>query len=89
MQEQKSRKWIGWSLLVIAEAAVVGLIAKYQGMAMGNMLSENARYLSDVIRNISEDELCMRFNSNVSPCVICPPEGDQYVYLVLPVRVFN
>ena len=49
----------------------------------------NARYLSDVIRNISEDELCMRFNSNVSPCVICPPEGDQYVYLVLPVRVFN
>lgn len=49
----------------------------------------NARYLSDVIRNISEDELCMRFNSNVSPCVICPPEGDQYIYLVLPVRVFN
>jgi DNA polymerase-3 subunit beta len=42
-----------------------------------------------VIRNISEDELCMRFNSNVSPCVICPAEGDQYVYLVLPVRVFN
>jgi len=49
----------------------------------------NARYISDVIRNISDDELCMRFNSNVSPCVICPPQGDQYTYLVLPVRVFN
>ena len=49
----------------------------------------NARYISDVIRNISDEELCMRFNSNVSPCVICPPEGDQYTYLVLPVRVFN
>ncbi len=48
----------------------------------------NARYLSDVIRNISDEELCMRFNSNVSPCVICPPEGEKYTYLVLPVRVF-
>ena len=31
----------------------------------------------------------MRFNSNVSPCVVCPVEGDGYLYLVLPVRVFN
>ncbi len=49
----------------------------------------NARYISDVIKNIGDDEISMRFNSNVSPCVICPPEGDQYIYLVLPVRVFN
>lgn len=48
----------------------------------------NARYLSDVIRNIGDEYLCMRFNSNVSPCVICPPEGEKYTYLVLPVRVF-
>jgi len=48
----------------------------------------NARYLSDVIRNISDEELCMRFNSNVSPCVICPSEGEKFTYLVLPVRVF-
>ena len=31
----------------------------------------------------------MRFNSNVSPCVICPTQGERYLYLVLPVRVFN
>ena len=31
----------------------------------------------------------MRFISNVSPCVICPTEGDAYLYLVLPVRVFG
>jgi DNA polymerase-3 subunit beta len=47
----------------------------------------NARYLSDVIRNIPEGELCMRFNSSVSPCVICPSEGDLYTYLVLPVKI--
>ena len=49
----------------------------------------NAKYITDVIRNISDDELCMKFNSNVSPCVVCPKEGDAYLYLILPVRVFN
>lgn len=54
----------------------------------GMDIAFNARYLTDVIRNISDEELSMRFNSNVSPCVICPPEGEKYTYLVLPVRVF-
>ena len=49
----------------------------------------NARYLSDVIRNVYTEEMCMRFNSNVSPCTIAPLEGDQFIYLVLPVRVLD
>lgn len=49
----------------------------------------NARYLYDVIRNVYTEELCMRFNSNVSPCVIAPVEGDHFTYLVLPVRVME
>lgn len=49
----------------------------------------NVRYITDVLKAISDDEICMRFNSNVSPCVICPTEGDSYLYLVLPVRMFN
>jgi DNA polymerase-3 subunit beta len=49
----------------------------------------NAKYITDVIRNITDDELCMHFNSNVSPCVVSPMEGDGYLYLILPVRVFG
>ena len=49
----------------------------------------NAKYITDVIRNITDEELCMKFNSNVSPCVVSPQEGDQYLYLILPVRVFQ
>ena len=49
----------------------------------------NARYLYDVIRNVYTEEMCMRFNSSVSPCTIAPLEGDQYIYLVLPVRVLD
>lgn len=49
----------------------------------------NVRYITDVLKALSDDTVRMRFNSNVSPCVICPTEGDSYLYLVLPVRVFN
>ena len=49
----------------------------------------NSRYIMDVIRNVTEEELCMKFNSNVSPCVIVPQSGDDYLYLILPVRVFQ
>lgn len=49
----------------------------------------NVRYITDVLKAISDDEVFMRFNSNVSPCVVCPTEGESYLYLVLPVRVFN
>ncbi len=47
----------------------------------------NARYLMDVIKNIDTPDMSMRFNTNVSPCVVCPVSGNQYTYLVLPVRV--
>ncbi|MBP3656032.1 MAG: DNA polymerase III subunit beta [Clostridia bacterium] len=49
----------------------------------------NIRYITDVLKAVADDEVAMRFNSNVSPCVICPTEGDSYLYLVLPVRVFG
>lgn len=49
----------------------------------------NAKYITDVIRNITDDEICMHFNSNVSPCVVSPLAGEQYLYLILPVRVFS
>lgn len=57
----------------------------------GNDLSIafNVRYITDVLKAISDDEVYMRFNSNVSPCVVCPTDGDSYLYLVLPVRMFN
>ncbi len=49
----------------------------------------NVRYLTDVLKALSDEQIVMRFNSNVSPCVVCPTEGENYLYLVLPVRVFG
>ena len=57
----------------------------------GNELSIafNSRYLTDIIHNIDGEKICMCFNSNVSPCLIKPVEGNEYKFLVLPVRIFN
>lgn len=49
----------------------------------------NARYISDVVKNMDEECCTLCMNTNVSPCVICPLDGDDYLYLVLPVRVYN
>ena len=49
----------------------------------------NSRYLTDIIHNIGDDRIRMCFNSNVSPCMIKPVEGDEFTFLVLPVRIFN
>lgn len=49
----------------------------------------NVRYITDVLKAISDEQVVMRFNSNVSPCVLCPVEGEAYLYLVLPVRTFG
>ena len=49
----------------------------------------NARYITDVIRNVTDENLCMKFNSNISPCVVVPENGDDFIYLILPVRTFQ
>ena len=48
----------------------------------------NARYISDVIKNVDDESCTLSMNTNMSPCVISPVEGDDYLYLVLPVRVY-
>ncbi|MGI6691989.1 MAG: DNA polymerase III subunit beta [Christensenellales bacterium] len=68
-------------------AAVERLPIDFEGSPLD--ISFNARYLLDVIRNIDTEDISMRFNTNVSPCVICPVEGNQYTYLVLPVRTID
>ena len=49
----------------------------------------NSRYLTDVFKVLSDEELYLDFNSNVSPCTVRPVDSDAFLYLVLPVRVYG
>ncbi|WP_130863089.1 DNA polymerase III subunit beta [Bacilliculturomica massiliensis] len=47
----------------------------------------NSKYVLDVLKVVSDDEVAMEFNNSVSPCLVKPVEGDAYEYLILPVRI--
>lgn len=49
----------------------------------------NARYFSDVLKALQDEDIYLDMNNNVSPCVIRPVQGDSYYYLILPVRIFS
>lgn len=47
----------------------------------------NPKYLIDSLKAIDDDEVYMHFNTPLSPCVFKPVEGEDYKYLVLPLRI--
>lgn len=47
----------------------------------------NAKYLLEVFKAINAEEVNMGFNSNISPCIVKPIQGDEFEYLILPVRI--
>lgn len=49
----------------------------------------NAKYLQDMMRAIDGDEFQMQLQTPLSPGVVRPIEGDAYMFLVLPVRVYS
>ncbi len=47
----------------------------------------NARYLLDALTAIGGDEVELRFDGPLSPGLIRPPTGEEYLYVIMPVRV--
>lgn len=51
------------------------------------VIAFNARYFMDILKAIGDDEVYIDFTTNISPCVFRPLEGDNFSYLLLPVRI--
>ena len=49
----------------------------------------NARYFTEALRVVSDEFLKLNFTSAVSPCVITSNDTDEFLYLILPVRIMN
>lgn len=47
----------------------------------------NSKYLLDGLKAIKSDDIIMKFNTNITPCVIEPVGDENFVYLILPVRI--
>lgn len=51
------------------------------------VIAFNPKYLIDALRVIDDDKVYIQFISSLTPCIINPEQGDQYKYLILPIRV--
>lgn len=47
----------------------------------------NHKYILDILKSLEEDYLSLNFTNNLSPCIVKSLESDEYLYLVLPVRL--
>ncbi len=65
----------------ISEKIAINLTGKDLNIAF------NARYLSDSIKAIDKEFIKMSFTSPVAPCIITPCDGEEFLYLILPVRI--
>ncbi|MDD4002962.1 MAG: DNA polymerase III subunit beta [Clostridia bacterium] len=53
------------------------------------LIAFNAKYFIEALKNIADDYITINFTSSVAPCIVQPVEGDEYLYLLLPVRIIN
>lgn len=49
----------------------------------------NARYFIENLKANNDEFVRICFNSPANPCVIVPVEGDEFLYLILPVRMIG
>ncbi len=47
----------------------------------------NPRYMIEALKAIEDEKICLQFTNAVNPCIIRQVEGDDYKYLILPIRL--
>lgn len=47
----------------------------------------NPKYLIDALKVIDEEEVYLQFTNSLNPCIIRQVDGDDFKYLVLPIRI--
>ena len=52
-------------------------------------ITMNCKYIMDALNALSMDTIILKLNSSTSPFVLTGTENDDYLYLILPIRVNN
>ncbi len=61
------------------------LAARLEGEAV--TIGFNNKYMTDALKASECDEVILEFNGPLAPIKILPPQGDEFLFLVLPVRL--
>jgi DNA polymerase-3 subunit beta len=75
-------------ITVSANAEVGDHVGQVEATVEGDAttIAFNARYLADVLTNVTADQFALELNGPLSPGVFKPIGDDQYVHVVMPVR---
>jgi len=49
----------------------------------------NPKYFLDSLKAIDDEEVFIQFGTSISPCIIKSVETNDYVYMILPIRLTN
>ena len=63
------------------------VIANLEGKDVS--IAFNAKFLLDALKGTGDEYINIYLNGSISPCVIRPYSGDEYIYLILPIRIAN
>ena len=77
-------------LLVATDETKVGeekaeVLIKMDGE--NNKISLNGQYLLDVLTYMTDEKIIFEMSDKLSPAVIKPVKGDDYVYIIMPLKV--
>ncbi|MBR6737221.1 MAG: DNA polymerase III subunit beta [Clostridia bacterium] len=51
------------------------------------VIAFNAKFISDCIKVIDDEFINVYFNNKIEPCIIKPYSGNDYLYLIVPLRI--
>ncbi|GHV00781.1 DNA polymerase III subunit beta [Clostridia bacterium] len=79
------------NLLILTSHSEIGNIREKVAAGLEGkdiVIAFNAKYFSDVLRNLSDEFIKIKFISPVSPCIVTGAQKEfEYTYLILPVRI--
>jgi len=82
---------IGPETMVVKAESVVGKVEDeipVQVMGDGLDIAFNPRFVLNVLKNMEDDKVYLECNSPINPCVVKPVNGEEYFYLIVPMRIF-
>lgn len=77
------------SMVINSQSELGNITEHLQIVKTGNdlVIDFNGRFIIDSLHVITEEFVKINFGGNMSPCVITAVDSDEYLYLILPMRV--
>ncbi len=76
------------SIIVSANTDAGNLKEEIQASISGDLIDIdfNAKFFIEALKAIEDEMIKIEFNGVLGPCIVRPIEGENYVYLILPIR---